>query len=95
MYWSLSPHNNALLRGEELEAYTNLRDIRLRREYLLKEIQKEQKTMGQLRQSLFKKDSPSKRGGRRFSLSAILTAGGGILDGALLAWKLYRRFKKK
>lgn len=94
MYWSLSPHHNALLRGEELEAYTNLRDIRLRREYLLKEIRKEQKTMGQLRQSLFKKDKPAK-GGRRFSLTTLLTAGGGLLDGALLAWKLYRRFKKR
>lgn len=76
--------------------YHSLTDIRLRKEQLRKEIAADDAKFKTLWNSLFfkptvlqKNASPSKR------LSSALSLGAGALDGAVLAWKLYRKFKKK
>lgn len=74
--------------------YKTLREIRQRRRQLQREIHAETKQLTRLRKQLFKSESPVRRKGKRFSLVSLMGTGAGVLDGLLLAWKLYRRFKK-
>lgn len=69
--------------------YRNLNEIRLRKAQLLTAIAKDNNKMSKLWNDLFhapkKAATPTKR------LSGILSTGAGILDGAILGWKLYRK----
>lgn len=76
--------------------FSSLADIRLRKDLLRKDIVAEDERIKDLWHKLFtrpsalsKSASPSKR------LSSMLSMGAGALDGAILAWKLYRKFKRK
>ena len=61
---------------------------------LLKEIRKDSDQINKLRQQLFSKPKmPAKRSG--FMPSKLMGTGASVLDGLLLAWKLYRKFKRK
>ena len=74
--------------------YTTLRSIGDRKAQLLKEIRKDSDQINQLRQQLFSKPKmPAKRSG--FMPSKLMGTGASVLDGLLLAWKLYRKFKRK
>ena len=71
-------------------------EIRLKKETIRKEIDADDAKIQTLWNSLFTKPeilsrnaSPSKR------LQSLLQVGAGAFDGALLAWKLYRRFKPR
>ena len=73
----------------------SLESIRDRKAILLKDIRKDSQMIELQWNSLFhrpemlKKDaSPSKR------VNSFINAGAGVLDAALLVWKLYRKFKK-
>lgn len=77
-------------------SYTSLADLRLRKEQLLKDISADDAKIKTLWSSLFTMPeglsanaSPSKR------LGSLLSIGASAFDGALLAWKLYRKFKRK
>lgn len=87
---------DAITNGQQsATAYKTLREIRQRRRQLEREINAETKQMKRLRRQLFSSGTTAgRRKGKRFSVSTILTTGSGLLDGALLAFKLYRRFKK-
>ena len=75
-------------------SYTTLRSIGDRKAQLLKEIRKDSDQINQLRQQLFSKPKmPAKRSG--FMPSKLMGTGASVLDGLLLAWKLYRKFKRK
>lgn len=76
-------------------AYNTIDEILSRKALLLKDIQKDSEKMDQQWHSLFHKPqgltknaSPSQR------ISSFVNAGAGALDGILLVWKLYRKFKK-
>ncbi len=76
--------------------YHSLADIRMRKEAIRKDIEEDEVKVNKLWSSLFHKPaalstsaSTSKR------LNSLLSIGMGALDGTLLVWKLYRRFKKK
>ncbi len=76
--------------------YNSLNDIRLKKEKIRKAIETDDAKIKNLWNSLFTKPdvlsttaSPSKR------ISSLLQVGAGALDGALLAWKLYRKFKPR
>ncbi len=71
--------------------YTTLRAIEDRKLQLLREIRKDNEKINKLRRQLFAKPEPLKKGHR---MQALMTTGAGMLDGALLAWKLYRKFRK-
>ncbi len=74
---------------------TSLEELQARKDLLKEEIQKEDQQIRELWNSLFHKPtmlasaSPSKR------LASMLTTGAGIIDGAILGWKLYKKFKKR
>lgn len=80
---------------ELMQEYTDLRAIQVRRRQLRKEIRTESETIARLQSQLLGKNNGSRRKGSRLSFGSVLTAGAGILDGALFAWKLYRKFKKR
>lgn len=71
--------------------YTTLRSIEERKMQLLREIRKDNEKINKLRRQLFAKPAPMKKGHR---MQALMSTGAGMLDGALLAWKLYRKFRK-
>ncbi len=78
----------------EERTYSSLAEVLQRKRQLERELKAEEKVIGTLWNNLFHTGkaksvpTPSKK------LSNMLSAGAGILDGAILGWKLYRRFKK-
>ena len=80
---------------KEVQTYDSLEQIRVRKEQLLTELRNDDKQMKNMWNSLFHKPAatsnimPSKR------INALMTTSVGIFDATLLAWKLYRKFKKK
>lgn len=80
---------------EIITQYKSLEDIRLRKDMLLKDIRQDDKQIHQLWSSLFHKpealsgkSTPAKR------INSLINTGTGLLDGIILGWKLYRKFKK-
>lgn len=72
--------------------YKSLDDISTRKAKLLNDIRKDQKEMGALWNSMFQPEQKSKKKG--FSLHSMMNTGIGVLDGAIFAWKIYRKFKR-
>ena len=71
-----------------------LEEIVLRKEMVLNELHNDDKKIQELWSSLFhvpdlSASTPTKR------LTKFINIGAGALDGAILAWTLYRKFKKK
>lgn len=80
----------------QLPTIQRLNDIRLRKEALRKSIEADDKKIKTLWNSLFTKpDAFKKDASRGKRLQSMMSIGMGAFDGALLAWKLYRKFKKK
>lgn len=76
--------------------YNSLNDIRLRKAALRTSIEADDKKIKTLWNSLFTKpDAFKKDASRGKRLQSMMSIGMGAFDGALLAWKLYRKFKKK
>ena len=80
----------------EITEYNSLNEIRLKKEAIRKENDADDANIQTIWNSLITKPailsrntSPSKR------LQSLLQVGAGAFDGALLAWKLYRRFKPR
>lgn len=72
--------------------YQSLDDISRRKAELQKRIRQDQKDMGLLWNEMFRPEQKSKKKG--FSLQTLLNTGIGVFDGALFAWKIYRKFKR-
>ena len=70
---------------EKQTSYSSLHDISMRKEELLKQIRHDQHEMFRPQQRTRKKG---------LNLQSMLNTGIGVLDGALFAWKLYRKFKR-
>ena len=82
--------------GNESREYRSLNDIRLRKETLRKSIEADDKKIKTLWNSLFTlPDAFSKDASRSKRITSMISIGTGAFDGAILAWKLYRKFKKK
>lgn len=78
----------------EKPAYRTLEEIRLRKAQLLADIAKDNNRIGKLWNNLFhKKDKGKQASSRRFT--SLLNTGAGVLDGLILGWKLYRKFKRR
>lgn len=76
-------------------SYTTLEEIQLRKAMLLTEIQKDSNKLGNEWQSLFKKpDALNRKATPAKRFNSLLSTGAGVLDAAILGWKLYRKFKK-
>ncbi len=75
--------------------YDTLRAISDRKAQLLKEIRKDSKQINTLRQQLFSKPTALTHSRKRkMGLQSMMSTGAGVLDGLILVWKLYRKFKK-
>lgn len=71
--------------------YGSLEEIRLRKELLMSEIQKDEMKIKSDWNRLFHSQDKSPMPSKRFS--GLMATGTGILDGVILGWKLYRKFK--
>lgn len=75
--------------------YNSLTEIRLRKELLRKDIEADEARIKTLWKSLFTKpDALSKKASPGKRMQSLFSIGAGAFDGALLAWKLYRKFKR-
>lgn len=75
--------------------YHSLTDIQTRKDELRKDMKSDSEKIKMLWSDLFKKPSEDTllTPTRRFS--GLLNTGAGILDGVILGWKLYRKFRGK
>ena len=77
------------------QTYQSLADIRARKQQIRKAMNADDAKIKNLWKSIFTKPDimdPHASAGRK--ISSALSLGAGALDGALLAWKLYRKFKR-
>lgn len=78
-----------------VSSYQSIEEIRLRKAALQKEIEADSAKIDEKWHSLFKKpEALSKSATPSQRISGILSSGAGVLDGILLVWKLYRKFKR-
>lgn len=83
-----------MIENENTQVYTTLRSIEERKLQLLKEIRKDNNQINKLRKQLFAKPTALTGRKNRMSMHGLMSTGAGVFDGLLLAWKLYRKFKK-
>ena len=72
---------------------TSLAQLAAYKKHLKEDIEQDEKEMKKMWNSLFKKPSSTYKSPSQ-KLSNFLSMSGGIIDGALLGWKLYRKFKR-
>lgn len=78
-----------------VSSYQSIEEIRLRKAALQKEIEADSAKIDEKWHSLFKKpEALSKPATPSQRISGIISSGAGVLDGILLVWKLYRKFKR-
>lgn len=78
-----------------MSSYQSIGEIRLRKAALQKEIEADSAKIDEKWHSLFKKpEALSKSATPSQRISGIISSGAGVLDGILLVWKLYRKFKR-
>lgn len=78
-----------------VSSYQSIEEIRLRKAALQKEIEADSAKIDEKWHSLFKKPAAlSKSATPSQRISGIISSGAGVLDGILLVWKLYRKFKR-
>lgn len=76
-------------------AYHSIDEIRARKALLQKDIQADEAKIDEKWHSLFRKPKAmSKTATSSQRVVSIVNSGAGVLDGLLLVWKLYRKFKK-
>ncbi len=78
-----------------VSSYQSIEEIRLRKAALQMEIEADSAKIDEKWHSLFKKpEALSKSATPSQRISGIISSGAGVLDGILLVWKLYRKFKR-
>lgn len=78
-----------------VSSYQSIEEIRMRKAALQKEIEADSAKIDEKWHSLFKKpEALSKSATPSQRISGIISSGAGVLDGILLVWKLYRKFKR-
>lgn len=77
----------------DMPTYHNLDEIRLRKAQLLTDIAKDSNRIRKDWNHLFHK-SGSKTNTPSQRFSGLMTTGASVVDGIILGWKLYRKFKK-
>jgi hypothetical protein len=75
--------------------YTSLEQIRDSKGLLQGDLRNSEKQIQQLWGQLFTKPEPLSALTPTKRFSSLLSTGAGILDGVILGWKLYRKFKRK
>lgn len=76
--------------------YQSLSDIRMRKEAIRESMEEDEVKFNKLWNSLFHKpDALSSSASASKRLNSMLSIGMSTVDGAILAWKLYKKFKRK
>jgi hypothetical protein len=76
-------------------AYHSIEEIRARKALLQKDIKTDEEKIDEKWHFLFKKPQAlSKSATPSQRITSIVNSSAGVLDGLLLVWKLYRKFKK-
>lgn len=77
----------------EIKQYNSLRDLKEYKDALNKKLKADEDEIKRLWNSLFK---PVKSGPKTPTqrIQSALSLGTGVIDGLILGWKLYRKFKK-
>ena len=70
---------------ETIKECQSLNDIKLRKEIIRNAILEDEKKPSDI---FDRNSSPSKR------ITSFINTGAGIIDGAILGWKLYRKFRR-
>lgn len=70
--------------------YRSLSEIRLRKAQLLTEIAKDNNKIRRMWDTMFHKPKKAVTPSRR--ISSLMNTGAGVLDAAILGWKLYQKF---
>ncbi len=78
---------------QEQIKYQCLKDVTHRKEIVLAQIKANNKEVGYMWKSLFAKQ-PKKKKSKGTVVSTIMKTGVGVFDALVLAWKIYRKFKK-
>ncbi len=78
-----------------VSSYQSIEEIKMRKAELLKDIEADSAKIDEKWHSLFQKPKAlSKSATPSQRISGLITSGASVLDGILLAWKLYRKFKR-
>jgi predicted transcriptional regulator YdeE len=76
-------------------SYNSLKEIQLQKKLLLRDIHSDNKQISTLWERLFKKNTNQKQTIPTKRINILMSAGTSVLDGLILGWKLYRKFRKK
>lgn len=77
---------------QQTPAYHSLEELQLRKEQLLGDIRNDSNNMTKMWRSLFSdRSSNSKKG---LNMATVINTGAGLFDGFMLAWKLYKKFRR-
>lgn len=79
---------------EDRNSYSSLSDIMQRKAQLKASLTANERRIGSLWKTLFQQDRPAANQSPSMRLANFISTSAGLLDGALLGWKLYRRFVK-
>ncbi len=79
---------------EDRNDYSSLSDIMRRKAQLKDSLTANERRIGSLWKTLFQQDKSKANQSPSMRLANIISTSAGLLDGALLGWKLYRRFVK-
>lgn len=80
------------MQNQNITPYQSIDDIQQRKELVLSELRKNDKEINLLWKGLFTHENDKKK--KSLNMYSVMNAGIGVFDGAMLAWKLYRKFKR-
>ena len=73
--------------------FSSLDDIRLYKEELLEQIRQDRDVISTKWNDLFHREDPTPQS-KAQKIMKMLSMGTGVLDGAMLGWKLYRKYQE-
>ncbi len=74
--------------------YKSLADINLRKEALRNDIIKDEQKIQTMWKGLFERPAALRSGSTGNRIMALVGNGAGLVDGLILGWKLYRKFRR-
>lgn len=77
---------------QQIPAYSSLEELQRGKEQILDKIRKDSAEIGTKWHSMFYSNTMSNKKG--VNMSTLINTGAGLFDGFMLAWKLYKKFKK-
>lgn len=77
---------------QQIPAYRSLEELQRGKEQILEKIRKDSADFGSKWHSMFYDNTASSKKG--LNMSTLINTGAGLFDGFMLAWKLYKKFKK-